>query len=171
MSPRNFHCALKNNLQQYWPCDAIWRHITGSNDVLISQETPNDHTNYPGNGLLNDPLSLWDIWRHCFECKYWLLWLKCQTITYNTTDTTKREFLSSVLYISNDLHWFNMTESYKHYTILHCIWKPCRDYSVCALRQSEPVLYCNAGTDWLRAYTEKNPCLGVIGILLTEMFK
>ena len=54
----------------------------------------------------------------------------------------------------NDMHWFNMTESYKHYTILHCTWKPCRDHSVCALRQSEPVLYFNAGSDWLRAYTE-----------------
>ena len=54
----------------------------------------------------------------------------------------------------NDMHWFNMTESYKHYTILHCTWKPCRDHSVCALRQSEPGLYCNGGSDWLRAYTE-----------------
>ena len=45
----------------------------------------------------------------------------------------------------NDMHWFNMTELYKYYIILH---------SVCALRQSEPVLYCNVGSDWLWAYTE-----------------
>ena len=54
----------------------------------------------------------------------------------------------------NDLHWFNMTESYKHYAIPHCNWKPCSNHSMCAHRQSEPVLYCNAGSDWLRAYTD-----------------
>ena len=52
----------------------------------------------------------------------------------------------------NDMRWFNMTESYKLYAILHCIWKPCMDQSVGALRQSEPVLYCKAGSDWLQAY-------------------
>ena len=26
------------------------------------------------------------------------------------------------------LHWFKMTESCKHYTILQCIWKPCRHH-------------------------------------------
>ena len=30
----------------------------------------------------------------------------------------------------NDLHSFDMTASYRHYTILHCTSKPCRDHSV-----------------------------------------
>ena len=32
----------------------------------------------------------------------------------------------------NDLHSFNMTESYRYNTILHCITKPCRDHCVLA---------------------------------------
>ena len=29
---------------------------------------------------------------------------------------------------NHHLHWFNMTESCKYYTILQCIWKPCRNH-------------------------------------------
>ena len=54
----------------------------------------------------------------------------------------------------NSLHLFNMTESYRYYTILHCITKPCRDHRVLAQTIRQSVLYCNAGSDWLWAYTE-----------------
>ena len=32
------------------------------------------------------------------------------------------------LIVNHHLNWFNMTESCKQYTILQCIWKPCRHY-------------------------------------------
>ena len=30
---------------------------------------------------------------------------------------------------NHNLHWFNMIQSCKHYTIPQCIWKPCRHHS------------------------------------------
>ena len=52
----------------------------------------------------------------------------------------------------NDLHSFDMTQS--DIILYYIAFRSHAGIILCALRQSEPVLYCNAGSDWLRAYTE-----------------
>ena len=54
----------------------------------------------------------------------------------------------------NDLHRFDMTESYKCFTTPQYIWKPCRDHSLYAPSQPKPALYCYTDSDWLQAYIE-----------------